>query len=226
MAQKKLVQLLARAFLCLFLGFAPHHFHHILCPPNTARSVERTFPVKLSFFPDCIRNLKELSITGTGTFNSFAVFTVHSPSPVCPTFELAFLRSSPYIRNPSSSHPTNREVTMLLLLYTLATSCKRNPKGAFFNIANPSANDCIMPYSMPLCTIFAKCPAPDFPIYPASVSDRSFNKGRTFVYALLSPPAIMANFPARMDTGPPETPTSRKETPFRASLAPRFRESL
>ncbi len=27
-------------------------------------------------------------------------------------------------------------------------------------ISKPSANDCIIPYSMPLWTIFTKCPAP------------------------------------------------------------------
>ena len=30
-------------------------------------------------------------------------------------------------------------------------------------ISKPSASDCIIPYSIPLWTIFTKCPAPDGP---------------------------------------------------------------
>ena len=40
----------------------------------------------------------------------------------------------------------------------------------FLKIAKPSANACIIPYSIPLCTIFTKCPEPLGPTYPQPVS--------------------------------------------------------
>ncbi len=36
---------------------------------------------------------------------------------------------------------------------------------ALRKMSKPSAYACIRPYSMPLCTIFTKCPAPDGPQY-------------------------------------------------------------
>ena len=58
-------------------------------------------------------------------------------------------------------------------------------------ISKPSAIDCIIPYSIPLWTIFTKWPAPDGPTCawpPGSV--RSFTNGSICLYASASPPTI------------------------------------
>ena len=59
----------------------------------------------------------------------------------------------------------------------------------------PSAYDCINPYSMPLCTIFEKWPAPTGPACTKPASPPGFNASNTGMRlstAVLSPPAMSA----------------------------------
>jgi hypothetical protein len=67
--------------------------------------------------------------------------------------------------------------------------------GADSSSSQPSAKDCIMPYSMPLWTIFEKWPAPTAPACtnPLSPSGLSASKiGITRATSASSPPTIRA----------------------------------
>ena len=80
-------------------------------------------------------------------------------------------------------------------------------------ISKPSAYDCISPYSMPLCTIFTKCPAPDAPTCAYPSSGASVSKiGSSRFTGSSSPPTIRQK-PTSRPQMPPETPASAKCTP-------------
>src|SRR4051812_8094394 len=73
--------------------------------------------------------------------------------------------------NASSISSSNHERTTDPYRQIEEISCKsRSNSDAEFISSKPSAYDCIKPYSMPLCTIFTKWPAPLGPTceYPSS----------------------------------------------------------
>ena len=84
-------------------------------------------------------------------------------------------------------------------------------------------------YSMPLCTIFTKCPAPSGPTCvthtPASLfAAIASSTGRTCAYASAGPPGMMDG-PYRAPSSPPDTPTPMKCSPFCFHASSRLRVS-
>src|SRR4051812_18371391 len=94
-----------------------------------------------------------------------------------------------------------------------AISCRSRPNSDFCMTSKPSEYACMRPYSMPLCTIFTKWPAPDGPTcaYPPSGA-RVRNAGSTTATAASSPPTIR-QYPTSRPQMPPETPASTKLMP-------------
>ncbi|OQC18527.1 MAG: hypothetical protein BWX70_03491 [Verrucomicrobia bacterium ADurb.Bin070] len=80
---------------------------------------------------------------------------------------------------------------------------------------------CMSPYSMPLCTILTKWPAPSLPIQaqqgvPSSTfAATSWKIAFTCGHALASPPGMMAG-PSSAPSSPPETPEPMKRRPLSA----------
>ena len=84
-------------------------------------------------------------------------------------------------------------------------------------------------YSMPLCTVLTKCPAPSGPIQAAQGAPRkraaiASKTGATRSQAARVPPPMIEG-PWRAPSSPPETPTPRKGAPARSAAAARARVS-
>src|SRR6478752_6236390 len=84
-------------------------------------------------------------------------------------------------------------------------------------------------YSMPLCTIFTKCPAPSVPMWvqhgaPSTCAEIFSRIGPSDSYDLADPPGMMDG-PFSAPSSPPETPQPTKWMPFSCSAACRRRVS-
>ncbi len=76
------------------------------------------------------------------------------------------------------------------------------------------------PYSMPLCTILTKCPAPPGPMWitqgsPSTRAAMASNTGRITAQVDAGPPGMMLG-PLRAPSSPPETPAPMKRRPLPA----------
>mmetsp|Transcript_8229 Transcript_8229/g.30522 ORF Transcript_8229/g.30522 Transcript_8229/m.30522 type:complete len:299 (+) Transcript_8229:931-1827(+) len=86
-----------------------------------------------------------------------------------------------------------------------------------FNTSYASEINCMSPYSIPLCTILTKLPAPPGPTYvthaPESVcADTGFKISAMMSYASFEPPGIIDG-PLRAPSSPPLTPIPRYKIP-------------
>ena len=88
---------------------------------------------------------------------------------------------------------------------------------------------CMSPYSMPLCTIFTKCPAPSGPTWvthgPVSVFAEIASSTSLIRSQAASDPPGMIEGPNRAPSSPPDTPHPTKFSPFSRSAASRRRVS-
>mmetsp|Transcript_7781 Transcript_7781/g.31216 ORF Transcript_7781/g.31216 Transcript_7781/m.31216 type:complete len:224 (+) Transcript_7781:1855-2526(+) len=162
--------------------------------------------------------------------NSAACCTVHFPVPFMPVLSriLSTKKSSllpdwssflakmmleismRYDSNSASFHSVN----------AAASSSFVNPP-TVFNTSYASEMSCMSPYSMPLCTILTKFPAPPGPTYvthaPESVCALTgFKISAMISYASLDPPGIMDG-PLRAPSSPPLTPMPTYSNPFSAA---------
>src|SRR5207249_121984 len=106
--------------------------------------------------------------TSAGTPSSTACITVHRPSPESATTpskldKVGFSARACAVR--SSSHelitlPRRHTSVMSARSRSYRRSGSRSLLAAFLKMSRPSAYDCMRPYSIPLCTIFTKWPAP------------------------------------------------------------------
>lgn len=88
---------------------------------------------------------------------------------------------------------------------------------------------CMSAYSMPLCTIFTKCPAPSVPMCVAQGSPSTFalidsNMGPSTSYDSVEPPTMTAG-PFSAPSSPPETPAPTKWRPRSRRASSRRRVS-
>ena len=88
---------------------------------------------------------------------------------------------------------------------------------------------CMSAYSMPLCTIFTKCPAPSAPTcvqhgVPSTCAEIDSSSGPSDSYASLVPPGMMLG-PLSAPSSPPEMPVPTKWMPCSRSAASRRRVS-
>jgi hypothetical protein len=91
--------------------------------------------------------------------------------------------------------------------------------------AQASQISCMSPYSMPLCTIFTKWPAPPGPMCttqgsPPTRAAIASNTGRSSCQVDAGPPGMMLG-PLRAPSSPPETPAPTKRRPLPESQASR-----
>src|SRR5256886_7109344 len=133
------------------------------------------------------------AITGVGTDSSIAASTVQRPSPVSSTQPL-MLASSGSCAKPRATRSSSQERTTLPVLHASAIARMSMPGKDFdiFMTWKPSAYACMRPYSMPLWTIFTKCPDPSAPVRtrPPSSGARSFSTGRQWSKISCSAPTI------------------------------------
>jgi len=92
-----------------------------------------------------------------------------------------------------------------------------------------SAMSCMSAYSMPLCTILTKWPAPSGPTWvthgtPSTFAAMSVSIGSSEAYASADPPGMMLG-PRRAPSSPPEMPAPTKCRPRSRSAASRRRVS-
>ena len=86
------------------------------------------------------------------------------------------------------------------------------------------------PYSIPLWTIFTKCPAPSLPtqsqqgVPSSTFAAIAWKIGATWGQAAAEPPGMMEG-PLSAPSSPPETPVPMKRSPFASSSFVRRIES-
>ncbi len=167
-------------------------------------------------------------ITGAGTSRSIASATVQRPSPLSETYGAmpsipGFSASARAVRSRSHDRTT-------LPLRQSSAICARSSANSCLclRIEKPSAYACIIPYSIPLCTIFVKWPAPVGPTcpHPWSFAGASVSKmGRRRFTASADPPTMRLS-PSVNPQMPPLVPASTNRTPRSATIAPRRIDSL
>src|SRR5437879_9305942 len=89
--------------------------------------------------------------------------TVQRPSPESSTQPLMFFKSLPSCSNARSASSSSHDRTTLPWSHTVETFRRSRSNSLACRSSNPSPYACIIPYSIPLWTIFTKCPAPFFP---------------------------------------------------------------
>lgn len=167
----------------------------------------------------------------SGTPSSSADMTVHLPVP----FWAATSRMSSTMYAPCESFAI-RTFAVISVRYPL-----RSPRFQFAKISEMeslsrrlqflrieyvSAIICISAYSMPLCTILTKCPAPPSPIQRQHGSPSgaraaiALSAFLTFGHASGFPPGIMDG-PFNAPSSPPDMPQPTKRIPFFANSATR-----
>mmetsp|Transcript_473 Transcript_473/g.1942 ORF Transcript_473/g.1942 Transcript_473/m.1942 type:complete len:422 (-) Transcript_473:421-1686(-) len=182
-----------------------------------------------SLRPERKRASSEDATVGIATESSAACCTVHFPVPFMPVLSRILSTSAPpfvfwsscfakikaeiSMRNESSSawfHSVNADASSSLVKPPTTRST-----------SYASEMSCMSPYSMPLCTIFTKLPAPPGPTYvtqgPLSVCAHTFLTTSSMLSnAARSPPGIIAG-PLRAPSSPPLTPIPRYRRPFAAA---------
>ena len=139
------------------------------------------------------RLIRARVMTGVGTPRLMASRAVQRPSPESATWGAMPSRLWSFFRK-SAVRSSSQERTTELWRQS-SEMAARSRSNAFFapSRAKPSANACIMPYSMPLWTILVKWPAPTGPACSQPVSGvgaNTFRKGMRRVMSWSEPPAI------------------------------------
>src|SRR5579864_2046628 len=141
------------------------------CPPNSFRSAAIIFIANESSWREAKRANSASAVTGAGTFSSIASSTVQRPSPESATYPL-ICSSAGSAASARSARSNSHERTTDPYRQTSAIWCRSRCGKTCepFMISKPSAYACSNPYSIPLWTIFTKCPAPAGPTcaYPFS----------------------------------------------------------
>src|SRR5262249_35323019 len=153
-------------------------------PPKAWRIAERTRSPKSASPREAKRLNSDAASTGAGTPSSTAACTVHRPSPESLTrpayssssgvsCSACAVRSSSHeeITDPRRQSSVTAAMSRSYMyrsgsrsgVVSASVSCACLPTFACLRTFRPSAYACIRPYSMPLWTIFTKCPAPDGP---------------------------------------------------------------
>src|SRR5512133_123325 len=182
-------------------------------PPNWFRSAAATLAENLISSRDWKRAKSDAAITGTGTFSLIASLIVHRPSPESSTYGAMSSSFEPCVSNAECRSSSSHERTTEPLRQIPEISYASRSYSECSMISKPSAYDCIRPYSMPLCTIFTKWPAPDGPTcaYPWSGAS-ALKMGSSRCTGSSSPPTIRQKPISRPQT-PPDTPASTKWIP-------------
>src|SRR6266513_2382727 len=128
-------------------------------PPNWFRRAAATLAENLISSRDWKRAKSDAAITGVGTFSLIASLIVQRPSPESSTYGAMSSSFAPCCSNAVCSSSSSHERTTEPFRQMPEISCGSRSNSECSMISKPSAYDCISPYSMPLCTIFAKCPA-------------------------------------------------------------------
>ena len=171
------------------------------------------------------------AIEATGHCKSKPASTVHFPVPFCDatsrmesTIQLPFpsldlkifaVISIRYPPNPPDSQSSKN-----------CAICSLVKELQFFKIKDASDISCISAYSIPLWTIFTKCPAPPSPIHLQHTVPSEFfaaadcNIFLTFVQAFGLPPTII-DAPWRAPSSPPDMPVPTNNIPSLSSASTR-----
>ena len=135
---------------------------------------------------------------GVGTPSSRAASIIHFASPdSLATGGMDWSVGSDL--NAMASRSSSQDCTTEPSRHELITAAGSLMRSDFTIVAKPSPNACIMPYSMPLCTILAKWPPPTGPAStsPESPSGLSASKiGRARSKSSSLPPTMSA-YPTR-----------------------------
>src|SRR6266550_2523315 len=182
-------------------------------PPNWFRRAAATLAENLMSSRDAKRAKSDAAMTGAGTFSLIASLIVQRPSPESSTYGAMSSSFAPCVSNAACRSSSSHERTTEPLRQMPEISCASRSNSECSMISKPSAYDCMRPYSIPLCTIFTKWPAPDGPTcaYPSSGAS-ALKIGSSRPTGSSSPPT-MRQKPTSSPQTPPDTPASTKWIP-------------
>src|SRR5438477_668426 len=135
----------------------------IAWPPNWLRSAAVTRAEKFCSSRDEKRAKSDAAITGTGTFSAIASWIVQRPSPESSTYGAMSSSFEPCSSNASWRSSSSHERTTEPYRQMPEICSRSRPNSECPITSKPSAYASIRPYSIPLCTIFTKWPAPEGP---------------------------------------------------------------
>ena len=174
-------------------------------------------------------------MVGIGTPSSSAICAVQRPVPFCPALSSTMSTSATPVSGSTtrqtcavSSMRNDSSAPAFHSLHTSAVSAAVIPRPRRMT-SQASAMSCMSPYSMPLCTILTKWPAPSGPTCvthgPASVRAAiASSTSRSASQAAAAPPGI-SDGPLRAPSSPPDTPQPTNRMPVSRSAASRRRVS-
>src|SRR6266550_4473047 len=182
-------------------------------PPNWFRRAAATLAENLTSSRDAKRAKSDAAMTGAGTFSLIASLIVQRPSPESSTYGAMSSSFEPCVSNAACRSSSSHDRTTEPLRQMPEISCASRSYSECSMISKPSAYDCIKPYSIPLCTIFTKWPAPDGPTCAYPFSGASALKTGSSRFTGSSSPPTMRQKPTSRPQTPPETPASTKRMP-------------